>query len=566
MQTLAKLVVLVSASLALGHMVDFSRPVSVEVKSDASLPLVRTHGGFNVAKENHHVINDPHNSGDNSFVLMRGRSERDPNLSSGAQGMGQLLSDQHGIGRISVVLPCANTAEDVSQMLKTVQSFCDRTPANVLHEIIVVDDGSEISLAKALDSIHPLCKATSLRHNETMGLMVAKQTGGDAATGQFIGFFDCHVAPNLGWHEEIIQLLQDKPQRLVVPVISVLDIDKWTETEHTQEMTKCYVDWNADFWWYDDKSPFMAVISGGLVATSRDWWRTSGGFDEGLRGWGGENIDQSLRAWLCGGDIVRARSSHVAHMFRNPDDPRTAGHYKLNPGFVNNTARVAAAWFGDFAHKFHKGSNPIKSTDVSSVLEKQKALKCQPYSYYLHRFRKLYRDGGMLPAAVFGIQDPVSQKCVQASGDKFILQPCDFPGFDLNQPNLMELTGGTVGESQTMFHFANQNPAMGNKCCSGIRLWNSLSCLDRLDHDGPLSYQCDIIGGNEHQQWRFDGEGRLRYGHTGFCVSAAGEGLTSAHCEGATQWKLIAAFKPEETRIYEADVQKYNYTEDMPDH
>jgi len=41
-----------------------------------------------------------------------------------------------------------------------------------------------------------------MRHDSTMGLMVAKQTGGDAALGEFLGFFDCHVAPNVGWYKE----------------------------------------------------------------------------------------------------------------------------------------------------------------------------------------------------------------------------------------------------------------------------------------------------------------------------------------------------------------------------
>eukprot|EP00971_Amphidinium_carterae_P316249 6285976-Amphidinium_carterae.1 len=63
---------------------------------------------------------------------------------------------------------------------------------------------------------------------------------------------------------------------------------------------------NADFWWYEDDTDFIPVISGGLVAIGRTWWRESGGFEKGMRGWGGENSDQSLRTWLCGGDIVRA--------------------------------------------------------------------------------------------------------------------------------------------------------------------------------------------------------------------------------------------------------------------
>ena len=33
-----------------------------------------------------------------------------------------------------------------------------------------------------------------------------------------------------------------------------------------------------------------------------------------MRAWGGENIDQSLRTWLCGGEIVYAEGSRVAFL------------------------------------------------------------------------------------------------------------------------------------------------------------------------------------------------------------------------------------------------------------
>lgn len=36
------------------------------------------------------------------------------------------------------------------------------------------------------------------------------------------------------------------------------------------------------------------------------------GYDSSMRSWGGENIDQSLRTWLCGGEIVYAEGSRVA--------------------------------------------------------------------------------------------------------------------------------------------------------------------------------------------------------------------------------------------------------------
>ena len=42
--------------------------------------------------------------------------------------------------------------------------------------------------------------------------------------------------------------------------------------------------------------------------------------------------DQSLRAWLCGGDIVRAKSSRIAHMWRT-GDRRTAHWTATNAVF-----------------------------------------------------------------------------------------------------------------------------------------------------------------------------------------------------------------------------------------
>jgi len=154
------------------------------------------------------------------------------------------------------------------------------------------------------------------------------------------------------------------------------------------------IDFNADFWWYEDDSPYMPAISGGLVATSREWWVASGGFDSGMRGWGGENSDQSLRAWLCGGDVIRATSSHIAHMWRTNNDERTVSRYTWSGKQTDNLQRVSAAWFDDFKGEFRNGGLD-RSIDVSETLRRMQQLGCKPFVFYLHRFRRIYRDAAV---------------------------------------------------------------------------------------------------------------------------------------------------------------------------
>ena len=84
---------------------------------------------------------------------------------------------------------------------------------------------------------------------------------------------------------------------------------------------------------------------------SRRWWRETGGYDEQMRGWGGENLDQSLRSWLCGGEIVAVADSSVAHMWRTQSDPRTATRYRHVGNYNVNRARAVYAWYGEFAER-----------------------------------------------------------------------------------------------------------------------------------------------------------------------------------------------------------------------
>jgi glycosyltransferase involved in cell wall biosynthesis len=517
---------------------------------------------------------------------------------------------------MSVVLPCLNESTTAT---KTVMSFCNRTPSDVLEEIIVVDDGSTPPLSEVLlKEVPEHCRLRIQRHKAPVGLMGAKQTGGDHALGEFVGFYDCHVAPRRGWEKQTMQLLREKERRLVIPMIGTLDVTKWDEVPHGGSVGKCYMNWNADWWWYNDDSPYTPVISGGLVATTRNWWRDSGGFDSGMHGWGGENTETALRVWLCGGDVIRADQTLVAHMWRNDADKRTVARYKVSKK-SDNVARVAAAWFDEFAHKF-RGTGPDPGIDVTPVKELQKRLGCKPFVHFLHRFRQIYEGAGLLPKQVFHIRSMTSGKCLQRHDKSYLLVPCgestwfhfgnqapaQFPspegleGAISGEPEDPDkktvcgghsVTGGCSkcpqghgsewchGDCSWIFGSCIAKASASSmaflperSCCSGLREWNSLDCMENLRADpaGPGTALCDVAGAATLQHYSFESGGHIRH-YSGLCISQDPAGgqypkAVGAKCEGAHRFEIADAFEPEETRIYRESVLRNGLTDDLPDH
>ena len=62
----------------------------------------------------------------------------------------------------------------------------DSRPANFL-------GNPPLSTTHLNEEVRQKYKVLIKRHEQTVGLIGAKQTGGDAATGDIIVFFDCHV-------------------------------------------------------------------------------------------------------------------------------------------------------------------------------------------------------------------------------------------------------------------------------------------------------------------------------------------------------------------------------------
>jgi polypeptide N-acetylgalactosaminyltransferase len=123
-----------------------------------------------------------------------------------------------------------------------------------------------------------------------------------------------------------------------------------------------------------------------MFATTKRWWTTIGGMDTDLSTWGGENIEISLRTWLCGGEIRVARGSRIDHAFR------TKFPYTVDGGlYRRNLVRIAEAWMDlKSRQKFYKASGILPGSvpfgSIDEQLATQKRLKCKPFAWYLKKF------------------------------------------------------------------------------------------------------------------------------------------------------------------------------------
>ncbi|CAK9009238.1 unnamed protein product [Durusdinium trenchii] len=422
---------------------------------------------------------------------------------------------------LSVVLPCAFEGEYAS---RTVESVWKHTKKNRLKEIIVVDDGSSPKLDLHLPAplhvtegfdppreqqLRGSVAVRLLRHNKTLGLIAAKKTGGNAALGDVVVFFDCHVKPRDGWEEAFLKQMHraGDHRTMVVPTITALNPDTWEETAGSSSHA-CYMMWNADFTWLTHPGRDVPIMSGGLLALSKRWWEETGGYDDHMIAWGGENIDQSLRSWLCGGRIEIAEGAFVAHMWRDPNNPKTKLKYTMNTEDVmRNKARAVSAWLGPFTQKslsfpeyeaFFNGENSIGNLSNFQILKEK--LKCAEFSAYLQRFSYVYIDGGLIPEKVFQIQEESSGLCLErevhdARSHGIVMAPC-------------AVEGQGVVETQ-LWHPANRDQGQeGAPCCSGLMNWNFLQCLAGSQGGEPHTDECDISGRNPSQRFKVAEEGR----------------------------------------------------------
>jgi glycosyltransferase involved in cell wall biosynthesis len=242
--------------------------------------------------------------------------------------------------QLSIVIPTYNMAGYLDQTLRSLRG---QAPHGLdALDIVVVDDGSDdhtqVVLAQHASQL-PLRSVSRGRDAQSCRAR-ARNDGLRACRGEFVFFVDSGVILEPRYLERLCRKLEAGPPRVFVAEVLGLnahhfvhDFAPYLSRDPMDTLTRCVAFRNHPGW-MDTRAPLFESVENDLSRLPAPWslgWSCAlalpraaamavDGFDESLRGWGGEDTDFCFRLWRAGAGFAAFREALAVHLPHPTED------------------------------------------------------------------------------------------------------------------------------------------------------------------------------------------------------------------------------------------------------
>ncbi|XP_043925421.1 polypeptide N-acetylgalactosaminyltransferase 10 [Protopterus annectens] len=416
----------------------------------------------------------------------------------------------------SIIIPFHN--EGWSSLLRTVHSVLNRSPPELIAEVVLVDDFSDKEHLKTpLEQyIARIPKVRIVRTKKREGLIRTRMLGASVAIGDVLTFLDSHCEANVNWLPPLLDRIAQNHKTIVCPMIDVIDHDHFGYETQAGDAMRGAFDWEMyykripippELQKPDPSDPFESpVMAGGLFAVDRRWFSELGGYDTGLEIWGGEQYEISFKVWMCGGQMEDIPCSRVGHIYRKYVPYTVPGGVSL----ARNLKRVAEVWMDEYAEYIYQRRPEYRHLsvgDVTAQKEMRNKLNCKSFKWFMSEVAwdlPKYYPPVEPPAAAWGEIRSAAGLCVDTrhggSGSQLRLEACQ------------KGNGDGSWNSGQIFTFSWREDIR-----PGDPLHTKKLCFDAVSHRSPVTlYDCHGMKGN--QLWRYRKDRSLYHPTSNSCM------------------------------------------------